>query len=195
MKIIFFDYHGVVGKWDEEILFDNISNMFNINKEKINELFYNQNWLNEIEKGNKNSIQLLNELNKISNKLITMDEFKKVLNGVYYDNDEIVNFIKSIKDKYTLFVTQNSMDLDEEYQLKYLHSFKIFDKIYSSCKLNARKDNILFFKKIIDENNLNTEDIIYFDDVKKYVDTAKTLGINSYVFKNLDQIKRLLNEK
>jgi FMN phosphatase YigB (HAD superfamily) len=195
MKTIFFDYHGVVGKWDEEILFSNISTMFNLDEEKIHKLFYNNKLLNEIEKGNKNSMQLLEELNMISNKSITLNEFKQVLNGVYYDNNEIVNFIKSIKTRYRLFVTQNAMDLDEEYQFKNLHSFKIFDKIYSSCKLNTRKDNILFFKQIIDENNLKIDDIIYFDDIKKYVDTAKTLGIKAYVFENLEQIKGLLNEK
>ena len=196
IKAIFFDYYGVVGNWSEDIFFENISKLFNVKREVVSKLFYEDNFLDDIENGRKTSIDLMKELNNLTKKNIDFEEFKKTVDNVYSDNYEIVEFIKTIKDKYRIFITENAMDIDLPWQMKNVSSFKLFEKNYSSAELKARKDKSKFFKTILEETGLNPEEILYVDDGQKYVDTAKKLGINAYLYQGINQIKEILkNDK
>ena len=54
------------------------------------------------------------------------------------------------------------------------------------------KDNPEYFEKLIEEFNLNSSELVYFDHNQDSISTAKKLGIKSILFKDNNQIKNFL---
>lgn len=62
-----------------------------------------------------------------------------------------------------------------------------------SCDLGVCKDNPEFFKQIIArwEGRYRPEEVLYFDDDQKNVDSARSVGIDARLFSSVEYLKRL----
>ena len=63
-----------------------------------------------------------------------------------------------------------------------------------TIKNNPNKTNPQYFKELLREYNLNPNEIIYFDHSKENINSAEKIGINSELYKNLNQIKKFIDE-
>lgn len=192
MKAILFDYHGVLGHWDDKIFFSNISKMFDLEFNLVSKLFYDDGWLDKVEGGKNTSDDIISELNNLSGKKIDKKEFINTLENVYFDYESTIDLLKSLKPNYKIYLTEHAMDIDLNWQKEKLPSFAYFDKIYTSHEIKARKNTKEFFERVLEDTNLKPDDVYYFDDGQKYVDIAKSLGINAYLYKDINQIKEII---
>ena len=58
----------------------------------------------------------------------------------------------------------------------------IFDKIYSSNIIGFKKPDTEYYRYILDDLNENPSNIIFYDDRQENIESAKLLGINSYLY-------------
>ncbi len=113
---------------------------------------------------------------------------------------EVREFIIEIKQKDIIRAAGTNQ---EKYRVEYLTNTlklnEVFDKIYSSAGIGITKPDIKFFKFISDDLLIPYDEIIYWDDSQKNVDSARSLGIHAYLFEGLDkmreQFKNLTNGK
>lgn len=99
-------------------------------------------------------------------------------------NFELIENIRELrKNKRKCILATNQ----EKYRLKYMKKemgFETtFDKIYSSNFIGFKKPDIEFYRYILDDLNENPSNIIFYDDRQENIDSAKLLGINSYLYK------------
>ncbi len=68
------------------------------------------------------------------------------------------------------------------------------DEFFISAHLGVKKPDVQFFQKIVEKLEVEPSEILYWDDDKRNVNGAKTLGIQSYVYKDytsfIQQIKK-----
>jgi len=89
----------------------------------------------------------------------------------------------------------------EKYRAQYLTNEmgfgKLFKKIFFSGYLGCKKPERKFFEIVFDEinkdGNLSKGEILFCDDDQENVDGAQKFGFVSYLYKNLDDLKLVIN--
>jgi|GEM_PF-1488679 len=124
------------------------------------------------------------------------------LNGVLVQSNAnteetaaLIETIKKLKEKgVKIFALSNIEYNAAEYHSKFVSFLDgIAQKVYYSEHTGFVKPHPKAYEHILDENKLKPEDCIYFDDMHENVEAAKKLGIKSFVYEGVDQIKKLLN--
>ena len=115
-------------------------------------------------------------------------------------NIQIIKLIRKLKESgVKCYLATNQ----EKYRIRYMRKEmgfdKIFDGVFSSAEIGYRKPDANFYKFILNElklrENFSPEEILFFDDTEKHVLEAKKLGIESYVYKNFNSLKSVINSK
>ena len=125
----------------------------------------------------------------------TREKFLKYWFGAETLDDKMVDYAKELKaKKIKIFILSNNL---RERSLYYDEHFKIlnglFDKMYFSWQTGFIKSDIRAYKNLLTANNLKPEECIYFDDSKKNIELAKALGIKSYLFKDPEKTKKIID--
>ncbi len=124
-------------------------------------------------------------------KKLWMEDFEKCL----IINEEVKEIIISLKKNYKLAIISNVIP-EHAGLLKNNKTFrellKIFDKVIFSNEVKMSKDSRDIFLLALRQLNLKPEECVFTDDVKKFVDVAKSLGINAVQFRNALQFREEL---
>ncbi len=101
-----------------------------------------------------------------------------------FRGNEIKCVLATNQEKYRLEYMKKEMDFES-----------VFDKIYSSNLIGFKKPDVRYYRYIIDDLNENPGDIIFYDDRLENIETAKLLGINSYLYNRDTKLITKNNEK
>ncbi len=90
----------------------------------------------------------------------------------------------------------------EKYRTKYIREDmgleKIFDKIYSSAEMGYKKPDKEFFEIITNDlknkENIQPEEIMFWDDDEKNVMAGRELGWRSYLYENFEGFYRVVSQ-
>ncbi|MEK7613135.1 MAG: HAD family phosphatase [Patescibacteria group bacterium] len=112
------------------------------------------------------------------------------------ENAPMLELAKELKQKgLKLFIMSNNLKERTAYYDANFEFFKgLFNKIYYSWQTGFFKPDSRAYQLILQENNLQPEECIYFDDSEKNVAAANALGIESYVFAGPDHVKEKLSQ-
>jgi len=101
---------------------------------------------------------------------------------------DIANRLK--KNGLKIFILSNNLRERTKYYEETFSFLKTLpEKVYFSWQTGFIKPDERAYKLILDENNLQSEECLYFDDSTKNVEVANSLGIKSFIFKNIKQLK------
>lgn len=89
----------------------------------------------------------------------------------------------------------------EKYRAKYMQTVMfpdLFDGHFVTADIGYRKSQPEFYQHIIDalqadQPGIMPADIMFFDDSQSKIDTARSIGIDGRLYKNIDQVKVLLS--
>ena len=79
-----------------------------------------------------------------------------------------------------------------EYCEKKFDYHKLFDSVLYSFDASALKNGKVIFELILEKLDAKPEQCIFIDDVQGNLDIAKSLGIDTIIFKNSDQLEKEL---
>jgi putative hydrolase of the HAD superfamily len=125
--------------------------------------------------------------------------WNSLLVGVPEGNHEL---LLNLKPKYRTFLLSNINEIHFDYIMNYLkNSFGfegnglLFEKIYYSHLMGKRKPEAEIFEQVLTENNLNPAETLFFDDSPQHIETAKKLGINTYLITAPDSIQAFFKKE
>ena len=117
-----------------------------------------------------------NDINKIED----IHYNKKELYSKYLDkvkiNNHLIEFIKSIKEKYYIALVTTASSKNTYDILNYTNTFKLFDLILTSDDVKNAKPNPEGFNKAIDYFKLNPSDCVIFEDSDVGIEAALKTG-------------------
>jgi len=110
------------------------------------------------------------------------------------ENLKLVELAKQIKKKgIKIFILSNNFKERSNYYLDNFQFLKeIPDKIYFSWQTGFVKPDPKAFENLLSENNLKPEECLYFDDSERNIEVANGLGINAFLFKDIEDFKKVL---
>lgn len=124
---------------------------------------------------------------------ISYDEFVNEISW-YKLNDEVLNLLRRLKDKYELVLLSDNYDA----LFKAISNDKklqgIFDYSFYSHQLHMVKmyDEEKIFNYVLKTINADPENCVFIDDKEINLTPAKKLGIHTILFKNIMQLKKEL---
>lgn len=93
-----------------------------------------------------------------------------------------------------VFILSNNFKERSEYYDHYSWIHDAVDKVYFSWQTGLAKPDIKAWELILMDNNLKSEECLYFDDQEKNVQSAQSIGIKSFVFTNEAELERVVNQ-
>ncbi|NHJ26290.1 MAG: hypothetical protein EAX89_17055 [Candidatus Lokiarchaeota archaeon] len=186
IKTLVFDLGGVYFTSGTYLAIEKIKEIYDIEDESL---------LKEIFHDNQNT-----EGNLIRRGLITIDEFEErvflklniqnkekdhiryIWFGSYCLHYGIEKIIKELRKNYRLVIFSGNIRERVEYLNKKCEFLKYFDDTVFSFDYHTSKDNLEFYKELIDHINCNPSEAILIDDEKKNIQLARSLGFNGIHF-------------
>jgi putative hydrolase of the HAD superfamily len=90
----------------------------------------------------------------------------------------------------------------EKYRAAYMKEvmFKeLFKDQFVTCEIGFKKSEPAFYEEILrrlqtEQPSINPGEIVFFDDSKDKVDTARSIGINAQLYTGIDHVKEVLSD-
>ena len=113
--------------------------------------------------------------------------------GIPKGNHELV---AQVRDKYRTFLLSNINAIHLDFVHNYLktefqmdNNDHLFEKVYYSNLMGKRKPDAEIFEQVLQENNLNPAETLFIDDSPQHLETAKKLGLQTYLMTAPDNIQ------
>ena len=187
LKAIIFDLGGVIlnidyNKTSAAFKAAGVKNIDEMYSQKVaNQLF------EDLETGKVTQTQFYDEIRNSGMVELTNQQIKKAWDAMLLDfREETLLFIASLKSKYKIFLLSNtnSIHLSRFYEIydsmKRQSTFEsLFDEIYYSHLIGARKPDLAAYQYVIDRNNLNAGECLFIDDSIQNIEGARLAGLNA----------------
>lgn len=204
-KIVIFDWGGIIeshreGEYNVDTAIENLIKQFNPTESKnIVERYYSRSvqfGVNDIRdiKENKWFEQIKEEFSLKCTAQEFYDYYIKEFDNIEYYKD-VVEYAHSLKEKCQIGILSNLGYLDKQ-RLDKQVELKKFDYVWLSFELKCRKPDKKIYKIVEKDCKIKPENILFIDDSKENIETAKQLGwntCNTYGYE-LDKIKEKVKE-
>ncbi len=199
IRAIIFDIGGVIQGIDWSFVVNSLLDLKkDLSIEEYRRAFYNdrENYLNlyEISKIAPEEFwgMVASKLNLGKGQINRLSEsFESLYSFV---NNEIIELIKNLKPHYKIFALANTCPEIEKKIIKDNFYTHLFDKIYLSHNIGAKKPEKEAYLKITEENSLKPEECVLIDNDIKNIIGAKKIGMNGILISNNESLKRDLFE-
>lgn len=121
------------------------------------------------------------------------DAWNAIFIGIPKGNHEL---LLEIKKKYRTFLLSNINAIHYDYVHNYLQrefgikdNSDLFEKVYYSHLMGKRKPDAEIFEQVLHENNLNPAETLFIDDSPQHLETARKLGLQTYLMTAPDNIQ------
>jgi FMN phosphatase YigB (HAD superfamily) len=153
---------------------------------------------NLLERGEISNADFRNRIRELTNKAELTDQqidtaWNAIFVGIPAGNHEL---LLNLKGKYRTFLLSNINAIHEAYVNQHLKSEygiesndQFFEKVYYSHHVGKRKPEPEIFEQVLQENNLNPAETLFIDDSPQHLETAKQLGIQTFLMTAPDTIQ------
>lgn len=105
-------------------------------------------------------------------------------------NQELINYLSSIKNKIKCYVATNQEKYRTEYIIDKMGFNQIFDKVFSSAYIGHKKPQKEFYEYFLKNiGDINKEEIIFWDNSKEHISSAQKVGLKAELYKNFNDFK------
>ena len=117
----------------------------------------------------------LNDLNKT-----VTDEKHFKFEDVFYFNEELLDYLRTVKDKYKLVRFTSETIQDDLAVVEKLDG--IFENIFSAKEMGFAKTDPEAYRFIVSNLQCNPNEILFIDDNVENVNSAKITGMKTHLF-------------
>lgn len=193
IKAIIFDVGGVI--LDMKHLLRKFIRIF---KPKNTKKFWNEISIAAIplcknEMSQKKFWRLIAKFNGLNPKTIPSNLWTKDYKKLTNLNKGVMKIIEELKSNFKLAVISNSIPFHLN-SMRRIGLYNMFDIVILSHDVNLTKDEKEIFLMTASKLKVKPSECIFIDDVKDFVNVAKSVGMKGIKFKNIVQLKSSLGK-
>jgi putative hydrolase of the HAD superfamily len=193
ISTLFLDIGGVLlsNGWGREERARAIKH-FNLDKEELNERHHLT--FDTYEEGKLSLTQYLKRVVFYEPRTFTEDEFIKFMYAQSHAHQEVIDFFKEMKTRYSLKVYAVSNEGKElnEFRIKAFKLNELFDAYISSSYIHLRKPDLDVFRMAINISQSQPKNTLYIDDRLMFVEVAQMVGMHGIHYQSLSMLKKQL---
>lgn len=193
IKCVIFDLGGVVIEWKNDIAYRYIAERFGLDFEEVKEKV--KSLADPLQKG---------EINEKEFWIRFFDSYGKPLPDDWEDlwqkkfreksklNEGVMEIVGALKsDGYKVAMITNSIPSHYAWVEK-MKWYDPFDIVIISCKDGAAKPELAIFELALKKLGLKGHECIFIDNKEEYARGAERAGLRAILFKNAEQMKKVL---
>jgi len=151
--------------------------------------------VNPYEEGLMSSMDFFAKIRERYKLELEFDEFKDIWNVIFQEDPEVNRIITHLKDKgYPVFLLSNTNELHFSYIMERYPIVHSLDEWILSYEVGAKKPKQKIYDAIFEKTDIARSETLYIDDIKSYVEAAKTYGLQAFHFMNAKDVWELLRE-
>jgi putative hydrolase of the HAD superfamily len=192
LEAIIFDLGNVLIDFDHRIAARRISKFTDNTAEEIFSLFFDSKLTGLFEEGKIQPENFFLGVKKILHLNIEYREFLPIWNEIFFlseKNRQVYSLAKFLRQKYRLALLTNINILHLEYLKDKFGVFDVFDSVLASCELGLTKPDPLIYRKTLNILGVKPKQAAYLDDRAELIESATSLGIRSFLFRGVEQLK------
>lgn len=117
-------------------------------------------------------------------------DFDKKWAEIFWKNDELVALLDELSGSIELHMLSNTNSLHVDYARQaFPEVFTPFSNLTLSYEVGTAKPAKEIFEHALQHIDAKPEETIYFDDIQKYVASARRLGINAHQYVSVDGVR------
>jgi putative hydrolase of the HAD superfamily len=125
---------------------------------------------------------------------VTADEFFDLWNSHFTVDDEMVNEVSGMVGQRKLVLLSNTHDLHVQWIRARVPVLSRFDALVLSCEVGLVKPEPEIYRRALAATGIPAAESVFFDDVERYVEGAREVGLRARVFTTVEQFRRDLSE-
>lgn len=126
---------------------------------------------------------------------VSSEEFIKYWSEIFSLNDNVISLLPILKKKYRLYLLSNTNSIHQKYGYQHYEFLKLFDKLFLSHEVGFVKPELEIYREVEKFSGLPSEEHIFIDDIKEYVDAAKSIGWDGIQFVGYNDLVMKLRSK
>jgi glucose-1-phosphatase len=144
----------------------------------------------QYETGYISTDEYLENLKKVFKNKFTVVQLEKAFSSIIRQPVEgITDIVKRVSIKCRTALVSNTNEIHYKYSLIKLDGLKLFQKHYLSYQLNVMKPARGFYDAIIKDQGILPSDMLFIDDIAENVEAAKSAGIQTMLFRNIEELE------
>lgn len=185
-----FDLGNVLFDFDYNISLDKLVGRMKASKQDILDLVSANEYGMDFERGKLTTKEFYQGFVKRFDAEIEYKDFCTIWADIFKLKPEMVDFVKEIKEKHSVFMISNINELHFEFLYSNFNEvFDLFDGLILSYKVKAVKPDIEIYQALAKAANAEFNQIIYIDDRKDLTDPASSYGLKAVLFTDLTKLK------
>jgi epoxide hydrolase-like predicted phosphatase len=138
--------------------------------------------------------QFYNHAKLSLNVVVDFDQFKDFWNDIFWENKGMDALLGKLKKKYPLYLISNTNKMHFDHIKENFNILRHFKKTFPSHEVGHRKPEPQIYKKVLKKIRLKPQETVFVDDVIKFVDGARAVGMHAIQFRNPKQLVRELKK-
>lgn len=194
IETIFFDLGGVILNFSHEQMFTDIANYLNIDREIVARELAIDNLGGPYERGEITDQELFAHFQKLTEKPITLDGLMHSTALMFSPKQEMIPLLNTLKKKGIKLILLSNTCYPHIHFVKTNYDFlDNFDELILSFEVRASKPEEAIYQIALSKTNSPPANCLYIDDVKEYIDAAKSLGIPGHHFRGHKELVKALS--
>lgn len=185
IKAVIFDLGRVVIDFDHTIAAKRIAPFTGKSPREIYNLFFDSGITVRFEAGQLSPEAFFAEVKALLGLSIGFQEFLPIWNEIFFitdKNKEVYAVARQLRARYTVAMLSNINVLHFEYLQKHFPIFDAFNYVFTSCGLGYVKPDIRIYQEVLKRLACAPQEAFYTDDRPELVESARSIGIKSFVF-------------
>ena len=149
----------------------------------------------DFERGKISEEEFLKEMLESLENMIDEETFCKFFSNIFTVNNGVAELLPELKKRYKLFLLSNTNSIHESYGWKDQDFLKHFDHLVVSHKAGFVKPEEEIYRAVEKVSGFPSEEHIFIDDIKEYVDAAKILGWDGIHFKGYEDLVKNFKQR
>ncbi|MDD2927904.1 MAG: HAD family phosphatase [Candidatus Omnitrophica bacterium] len=192
IKVVLFDLGNVLIDFDYNISAERIARFCDGSPKEIAGFFLNSEITALFEEGKISPVDFFTKVKTRLDLRLSYAAFVPIWDEIFFlsaKNRSVYNLINNLKLRYRVALISNIDVLHYEYLKNHFPVFNVFDRLFLSYELGLVKPNPLIYQKVLATLKVGPENVFYTDDRPELVESAQRLGIKSFVFSGIAQLK------
>jgi putative hydrolase of the HAD superfamily len=193
---IVFDLGNVLIPFNHNLWIEQLNQVEKGLGEKYYKLYIdNYNVHRKYEAGKMSDAEFIEQNLKWINHKVTSEKFCKIFSEIFTLNNDVVNLLPILKQKYKLVLLSNTNNIHKKYGWEKYSFLNNFNKLILSHEVGAVKPEKEIYKSVENHTKESAEKHIFIDDVKEYVEAAKQLGWDGIQFVGYENLLQELKSR
>jgi len=111
-------------------------------------------------------------------------------------NWELISYVRRLRDGGTrCYIATNQERYRSDFIKNIMKLDTMFDGMFFSWEMGVKKPKAKFYKQMIKRLKIdNPKSILFWDDEKENVNSARKLGIGAYIYRNYEQFRKKIDK-